>query len=649
MNRGSLQAERERAKSRMLHELERQVARAEANGEHRSSLILQNAAHQLLDHNNPYYFATISRLRHMPVTIDEFVQSPEFLGDQVECWPALVNDLREMNPDILAGENQINEYLDAGATGTGKSFKATVTQAYQLYWLTCIQKPQTLYKLTAATPIIFMFQSVSERVTKRVLYEPFRNMFTAMPYTQRWLTFDKYRESELVFPDQNVQVVPALAAVQSMVGQAIISGILDEVNFMTVIENSTTVMGNRGLGGRFDQAEVAHSTISRRRKSRFTSRGPVPGCIAVLSSTRYKGDFLDRRIDQVEENEEPDVKVYRRKQYEVQPQERYSGVTFRVLVGTDQYPTRILEDHEEAGTDYPANAQVEDVPEEYYFEFRNNPESALRDVIGVATDVITPFITQRHKVVEAITRGREAEVKSFLDKDNVDLANDGMPQINEDLLPTDREAERFVHIDLSVSNDSCGVAMVKVDGFVDVANDEGIMETQPNIVVEMACSIKPSQQEHIDIAEVRKWVMQLIAFYDLNVYMISYDGFQSTESIQLLRRAGIRSEMISTERTLEPYKYLRDCFYQDRISMVDNEVLRLELVNLEYNEKKKKVDHPPRGSNDIADALCGAVFAAATSRKIRTQTTTKTKDGQRVRTSRAGKRKQGSRRIGAKR
>lgn len=648
MNRGSLEAERERVKARMLRELERQVARAEANGEHRSSRILTNAAHELLDNNNPYYFATISRLHHMPVTIDEFIQSPEFLGDQVDCWPALVNDLREMNPDILAGESQINEYLDAGATGTGKSFKATVTQAYQLYWLTCVQNPQTLYKLTAATPIIFMFQSVSEKVTKRVLYEPFRNMFTAMPYTRRWLTYDKYKDAELVFPEHNIQVVPALAAVQSMVGQAIMSGILDEVNFMTVIENSQTVMGNRGLGGRFDQAEVAHSTISRRRKSRFTSRGPVPGCISVLSSTRYKGDFLDRRIDQVEENDEPNVKVYRRKQYEVQPQERYCGDTFLVLVGTDQYPTRILEEDDEAGEDYPENAQVEEVPIEYYYEFKNDPESALRDVIGVATDVITPFITQRHKVMEAITRAKEDGLKSFLDNDNVDLATQGMPQIKETLLPTDKDTERFVHIDLSISGDSCGIAMVKVDGFIDVANKEGIVESQPNIVVELAASIKPSAQEHIDIAEVRKWVMQLIAFYDLNVYMISYDGFQSTESIQLLRRAGIRSEMISTERTLEPYKYLRDCFYQDRINMVDNEVLRLELVNLEYNEKKKKVDHPPRGSNDIADALCGAVFAASTSRKIRTQTTTKTRDGQKVRTSRAGARKKGSRRIGGK-
>lgn len=652
MNRGSQKVDREQAKLRMMRELERMVARAEGDGEVRKSAILHNAVTQLLEHNNPYYFHTIARLNQMPVTIDEFIQSPEFLGDQVSCWPALLKDLEEMNPDILAGEPQINEYLDAGATGTGKSFKATVTQAYQLYWLTCLRQPHTLWGIRKTDPIIFMFQSVSERITKRVLYEPFRAMFTAMPYAQRWIQYDKHKESELIL-DGGIQVVPALAVVQSMVGQAIISGILDEVNFMNVVEHSSTVMDGAAMGGRFDQAEVAHSTMTRRRKGRFISRGPVPGCVAVLSSTRYKDDFLDRRIASAERNGETKpgegVKVYRRKQYEVQPQERYSGETFRVLVGTDQYPTRILEDGEEPGTDYPENGQVENVPIEYYYEFRNSPENALRDVIGVATNTISPFITQRHKVVEAIIRGREEphNLRPWVDKQNVDLVDDGMPQIKEENLPDDRDEPRFVHVDLSLAKDRCGIAIAKIADYVDVMSDEGVAETQPLIEVEMAISIRPHKQEHIDIAEVRKWLMQLVAFYDINIYMVSYDGFQSAESIQVWRRAGIRSEMVSTERTMEPYNYLRSSFYQDRIAMVDNEEARLELVNLEYYEKKDKVDHPPRGANDIADAICGAVYSAATSRAARKRTTTKSVGGQQVRTAKKGRRKSGSRRARA--
>ena len=632
----------------MLNVLERQMAAAEANGEARLSSIISNAAMQLLDHNNPQYFNVLSRLKQVPVTIEEFIDSPEFLGHQVECWPTLRSDLIETNPDILAGHQRVNECLDGGGTGTGKSFKATVTQAYQLYWLTCVDQPQTLFKLTTATPLVFMFQSVSEAVTRRVLYEPFRAMFTAMPYTSKWVQYDRYKEQELILRD-NLRVIPALALVQAMVGQAIISGILDEVNFMNVVEHSQVVAGGRGLGGRFDQAEIAHKTISRRRKSRFTSTGPVPGCISVSSSIRYKGDFLDRRMQQAEENGEVGngVKVYRRKQYEVQPPDRYSGERFSVLVGTDHWPTRILEDGAQEGEDYPRGAQVERVPVEYFYEFKNDPEGALRDVIGVSTDVIAPFITQRHKIVDAITRGRDDyELKPWVNHQVIELAEHGMPQFIEENLPQDRSEPRFIHVDLSVSNDRCGIAVVRLDGFKETETSSGIVEKLPKIVVEMAVGLTPSKQEHVDIAGVRTWLSQLVGFYGFNVYMVTYDGFQSTESMQMWRKQGVRSERVSTETTLEPYRHLRDCLYQDRIAFVDNEVLRLELVNLEYDERKKKVDHAPRFTNDIADAVCGAAYSAATSRGVRGKVAVTTKDGQTVRTNTGARRRAGSRAIG---
>jgi hypothetical protein len=65
-----------------------------------------------------------------------------------------------------------------------------------------------------------------------VLYEPFRAVWTNMPYAKRWTRWDKRKESELVL-DNNVHIVPALASLQSMVGQAIAGAIIDEINFMT--------------------------------------------------------------------------------------------------------------------------------------------------------------------------------------------------------------------------------------------------------------------------------------------------------------------------------------------------------------------------------------------------------------------------------
>ena len=48
--------------------------------------------------------------------------------------------------------------------------------------------------------------------------------------------------------------------------------------------------------------------------------------------------------------------------------------------------------------------------------------------------------------------------------------------------------------------------------------------------------------------------------------------------------------------------------------MVEQEMARLELSELEFDATKGKVDHTPRGSKDVADGIAGALYAAEKSR-----------------------------------
>jgi len=99
---------------------------------------------------------------------------------------------------------------------------------------------------------------------------------------------------------------------------------------------------------------------------------------------------------------------------------------------------------------------------------------------------------------------------------------------------------------------------------------------------------------------------------------VTFDGFGSSETIQQVRKAGLHSEVISLDRTPLPYEDLRDMIYQDRLDIQgDCEGLRLELATVEWYQERNKVDHPPRGTKDIADALAGAVQGALLSREIR--------------------------------
>lgn len=609
------------SRDEMKRRAERMYAKALASGEKRTGQIFYNAANQLIEHENSMYFRALGLMNKMPVTIDEFIDSKEFIGDQMGVWPTLRDDLRAYNPDVFAGEEAVHETVDGGATGTGKTHKATITQLYQLYLLTCFKEPVLLFpNLSRNTPIVMMFQSVQDRITRRVIYEPFRKAFLAMPYTQRWVTHDKYRESTLKLDigQGGVEVAPALANLQSMVGQAIIGGIIDEVNFMSVVENSKNVAGPRGQGGLYDQAEIVYTNISRRRKGRFATSGISIGTISVLSSTRYKGDFLDRRQEQIRDYKEKHVVMRRRAQYEVQPDSQNCKEFFSLLVGSNDYGTTILKPGAKAGLDYPEGATVLQVPEKYRTDFQRDPEGALRDVCGIATDVIAPFITQRHKIVESVMRGKEVGLVPMVHKQNVELSYDGLPVIDEDKLPADRDTPRYVHIDLSRTGDATGIAMSKVAGFMNIITAPNMVESLPYVQVELACSIKPTQASPIDASAIRAWVLALKQVYKLNIRRVTYDGYDSRESVIMLRKAGIQSGMVSMDTSTEPYEVVRDCLYQDRLDMVDNDILRLELSNLEMHEDSGKVDHPPKGSKDISDAVAGSVYSAVTDRSNRT-------------------------------
>jgi hypothetical protein len=643
----TLRTEREREMwiDARKRDAEKAYAQALARGAKREGTIFYKAAMEVIEHENAGFMHALARMKHLPVTIDEFIESKEFLGDQMEVWPSLRGDLRGINADVLAGEEPTFEVLAGGATGWGKTAGAHVTQAYQLYLFSCFLEAQRLFGLSPATPLVFMFQSVSTTITRRVIYQPFRNMFLGMPYTRKWVSYDKNKDSSLDLSG-NITVVPGLASVQALVGQAIPSAILDEINFMQIIEASKQVPGANGMGGRYDQAEVVYTNISRRRKRSFLTKGPSLGVLWVGSSTRYKGDFLDRRIEEVQEFGEKNITVMRKKQYEARP-ERYSGEKCRVLIGTEVYPTRVLEEHEESGTHYPENAQVELVPAELETDFRRDPEAAARDYIGIASNAISPFFGQRDRVVQAVLDGRDYNLdpEGWCVKANVDLMVDGMPQIDEAKLPVgdDRSIARYIHVDLSTASDRCGIGIVHVAGhqLVPTEANPDMMESLPVFVVDAAISIKPSATQHLDISAVRQWIVQLVSFWGINVKCVSYDGFQSKESQQILRRAGIATREISVDRGTEGYELFRRSVYDGRCKLPDNELLRLEMITLEHLKDKNKVDHPPAGSKDVSDGVCGAIFLASKDPDIRSGNRTVRSDGTRVRNPAVAQRRQG--------
>lgn len=570
-----------------------------------AEMYLTGVQEQVKTGNSPL-FRFLQHLERAPVSIEEFIDSTDFLGaTDFSLWPEVRAAIIEINKDWWKGldNGANNQALLMGATGTGKTSIAIVTTLYHAYLLSCLKNPQQLYGFPRATSIVFPIMGAKPRVVSKVIYLPMRKLVETMPYFQKHFPPVKHIESEMYFEEKNIRIAQAGGDEDAILGEAIIGGIIDEINFMNVVLRSKKAEVSSGRAGLYDQAQQVHSTMERRKRGRFTRPGPMIGIVIASSSTKYRGDFTDKHCKFVKDHNIKGCYVYNRKQFEVTPQERFCGRKFRLIVGNDVYhDTRILAPHEEP----PPGAWVEEVPVEYEDVFRKTPYDALRDVLGLSHNALSPFIKTRVKVYECFEAGKDAGLESILVKDHVILGEDGMPRVKDGTYCTNPSRPRFVHIDLSRNADRCGISMIRFDGMREVSRGNGVTELLPTASVEMACSITPDANNEIDVAEVRAFVKHLKVRYGFPIKAVSYDGVDSRESIQQWRKDGVRARMVSVDRYSTPYKQFRDAMYDTRILFYENPELATEIVDLEYDESKDKVDHPVNGAKDVADSVCGA-------------------------------------------
>ena len=67
---------------------------------------------------------------------------------------------------------------------------------------------------------------------------------------------------------------------------------------------------------------------------------------------------------------------------------------------------------------------------------------------------------------------------------------------------------------------------------------------------------------------------------------------------------------------LVEFTFTKSALYDNRVAIPKHKRLYNELIKLELDEAKDKVDHPPNGTKDCADALAGVVYGLSTRREI---------------------------------
>ena len=91
---------------------------------------------------------------------------------------------------------------------------------------------------------------------------------------------------------------------------------------------------------------------------------------------------------------------------------------------------------------------------------------------------------------------------------------------------------------------------------------------------------------------------------------------KSANSQQILRGKGFISGHLSMDDDTYAYDGTKQAFYDGRIKAPKHDKAQREMCSLEFNSKKLKIDHPPKRSKDVSDAMAGVVWGLTIRREI---------------------------------
>lgn len=572
-----------------------------------------------------------------PVDVKTFLTDPYFLGETgSSLWPMLKDDMVELF------EGDYHEAVLGGSIGWGKSFFATIAMAYVVYQISCLRNPQKAYGIDAGSHIYVAMLSVTEKVARRVAVNELIGKIEHSRYFKEHFPADAApSQLEIKFPNQ-LQVVAGSTGSSAIIGLNVFAGFIDETSFM----GDTKGLDRLGKFIATDTGEKIYQSIIRRMKSRFQRAGRLPGVLLVVSSKERPNAFIEKRVREARAQNDIHFFVREYATWDVKPAEFFERETFKVVAGNDRVQSRILgDDPSEALRYLDMGLQVVDVPMDYRKDFERDLEGALRDIAGVATEAVAPYIQRTEKIFEA------EDPKLAVGP----CSEDGVPTeewvptqplyINWNAIATQHErrlqgtafvevvwrprrhpeAIRYVHIDASLTGDATGLTIGHIAKWTEVVRrdpmGEEYTELAPVIETDLILRIVPPPGDEITLSDVRAVVYQFIE-HGFAVGYASMDQYQSADSLQQFKRRGIEAEVISVDRTTEAYDTLKSALYEGRVKTQKHTYLGIELRNLQRVPTpggKVKIDHQKtmtgptggtvRGSKDVADALAGMVFS----------------------------------------
>ena len=548
-----------------------------------------------------------------PVDLDTFIQDNKFLGlNSIKLSPVQFEAVRtieriyypELYPLMAEGfdDPALKEYwgrempvknlvtLQWGK-GSGKDAIARFSSLRVAYLLLCMKSPQDYFGIPDYDSIHLLNIAVNAKQAMNAFFNPMREA------TKRgWFKDKADPKQDMIEYDKHVLAISGHSDAESQEGLNIMLGVADEIDAFRAKNEMV------GLGSRAREASTSAESILKMLKGSASTRFPRTYKRVVISYPRYIGSTIQQQTD------EGRASI---KEFGVEKSIHFvSGplATWEVnprIRGKEDFAEDYRKDPDEAASMYECK------PKRATDAYFRNPA-----IFQIAVDKAEQPITIDYDLVDTFSETTKKTVRGW--EPTFTFAPDFVS------VPGARYA---IHADLAIRGDRAGLAMSHIErweervenvtdetGFitqrhtqVPVLRNDFTISFEADISAKDHDGVTPKPRE-IQIRWVRQLVFELIK-RDFYLGLVTYDGFQSADSMQVLESHGIETDRVSTDRDPDIWKTLKDVASEARLQMPYSSLLQKELEALSRGDKGK-VDHPPGGSKDEADAFACSIVGA---------------------------------------
>lgn len=541
-----------------------------------------------------------------PVDLTTFIQDTKFLGLNIDLsdvqaeavqhierifYPELYPQMAEhFGSEYWARDIPVKNIITLQwGKGSGKDAIARFSSLRVAYLLLCMKSPQEYFGMPTFDSIHLLNIAANSAQAMNAFFTPMREAVK-----RGWFRDKADAKQNVIEYDKHIIAISGHSDAESQEGLNIMLGVADEIDAFRAKDEMV------GLGKRAREASTSAESILKMLKGSASTRFPRTYKRVTISYPRYLGSTIQKQTSEGYESIE-----------------KYGDKSIHFVSG----PLATWE----------VNPRVSG-PEDFQEDYDKDPEEAASMYECRPTRATDAYFRNPVIFDQAVDRtvqplSVDYEVREHLSDITGKTVRGWEPvfTISPDFRPV-AGARYAMHGDLAIKGDRAGIAMSHIERWeerIETVKDSTGFEVQMPTMVPIirndftisfsadsaAKDINGSKlPREIQIRWAHELAFQLIKL-GFWIGSFTFDGFQSASTIQTLLMHGIESDRMSTDRDPDIWKTVKDVASESRLRMPFNQHLKNELESLSRVDGGK-VDHPPGGSKDEADAFACSIVGA---------------------------------------